>query len=65
MVVSMKYFMNASDICNELEVSRSTAYKIIRQLNEELRKQGYLVISGKIPRSYFSSRYYMFTGKEK
>lgn len=64
MVVSMKYFMSASDISEELEISRSTAYKIIRQLNGELKEQGYLVIPGRIPKSYFSSRYYLFTDKK-
>lgn len=55
----MGYFMTASDISNELEVSRSSAYKIIKELNSELQKKGYRIISGKVPREYVTERYYM------
>lgn len=53
-----KRMMDVRDICNELGVSRSKAYAIIRKLNEELRKAGYFVISGKVPRDYYEKRFY-------
>ena len=34
------------------------AYKLIRQLNEELKKAGYLVVAGKVPVVYFKKRFY-------
>ena len=39
--------MRASEVAKELDVSLSYAYKLIKQLNEELRKKGYITISGK------------------
>ncbi len=53
----MTYFMNAKDVSQELQISRSSAYKVIRQLNDELQKKGYLIVNGKIPKNYFVSRY--------
>ena len=53
----MIYFMNAIDISQELQISRSSAYKVIRKLNDELQEKGYLVVTGKIPKNYFVSRY--------
>lgn len=55
----MSDFMTAIDFCEELEISRSSAYKIIGRLNEELREKGYLTLTGKVPRWYFQVRYNM------
>lgn len=53
----MKELLTVHDVISELGVSRSSAYKIIRALNEELQEKGYLVVSGKVPRRYFLARY--------
>lgn len=37
------------------------AYKLIRKLNQELEKEGFLVIAGKVPRRYFEKRWYGFS----
>ena len=34
------------------------AYKIIRSLNSELKKDGYIVIAGKVPTDYFKKRWF-------
>ena len=49
-------FMRVRDVAEELGVSESYAYKIIRQLNEELEKKGIITISGRVSRKYFSER---------
>jgi hypothetical protein len=41
-----------------LGVSRNKAYKIIQQLNEELKAQGYVIIAGKCSRKYFNEKFY-------
>lgn len=51
-------FLTASDISSILSVSRASAYRIIRILNDELDKKGYLTFSGKIPEKYFRERMY-------
>ena len=52
-------YMSAENIALEIGISKSSAYKIIRELNCELEKKGYLTIAGKIPRHYFEERYYL------
>ena len=37
---------------------RTTAYGIIKKLNKELEKNGYLVICGKLPKEYFDAKYF-------
>ncbi len=51
-------FYTAQDIAEMLGVSKGHAYKIIKLLNDELRKKNYITISGKVPKKYFSERYY-------
>lgn len=53
-----KLYLTAEDISTALGVSKGMAYQIIRQYNGELKKQGYLVIQGKVPRAYFATKYY-------
>ena len=49
-------FMRVQDVAEELGVSESYAYKIIRQLNKELDKKGIITISGRVNRKYFFER---------
>ena len=39
-------------------MSRSYAYRLIRQLNAELREKGYMTIAGRVNRQYFKERLY-------
>lgn len=52
-----KTFLKAKDISKILGVSDSLSYKIIAQLNNELAEMGYLIIRGKVNRSYFEKRF--------
>lgn len=56
-------FMRVEEVAEELGVSVSYAYKIIRRLNAELREKGFITIAGRISRQYFKERVYG-TGKE-
>ena len=54
--MSENSFIRADDVARELDVSKSYAYKLIQRLNAELRKQGYITISGRVSRSYFEEK---------
>ena len=56
-------FIRAEEGAKELDVSKPYAYKLIRQLNEELKSKGFITISGRVNRQYFNERFYG-TGKE-
>lgn len=49
-------FMSVDEVAEELEVSQSFAYKIMRELNAELKKKGYLTVSGKVSRKFFMEK---------
>ena len=53
-------FMRVEEVAQELGVSKSYAYKIVQKLNEELKAQGYLTVTGKCPAQYFKKKFYGF-----
>ena len=52
------YMMTVDDVMEELDVKRSKAYSILKQLNDELAKEGYVAVRGKIPRPYWETKFY-------
>ena len=51
-------FIRVDEVAKELDVSKPYAYKIIRQLNEELKAKGFITIAGRVNRQYFNERLY-------
>ena len=51
-------FLEVGDVMQILGISRSAAYKLMRQINSELERKGYIVIRGKVSRKYFEERIY-------
>ncbi len=51
-------FMRVDEVAEELGVSIPYAYKLIRSMNEELRKTGCITISGRIDRKFFHEKFY-------
>lgn len=49
-------FMKVQDVADELGISKPYAYKIVQQLNEELKAQGFITISGRVNKQYFLER---------
>ena len=49
-------FMTVEEVAAELGVSKSYAYKIVKQLNEELQKLGYLTVVGRVNTNYFHKK---------
>lgn len=53
-----RQMMGCEDVMEALGVSKELSYKIIRQLNEELKAANYLTVRGKVSRAYFEKRTY-------
>ena len=49
-------FLTAEEVAEILGVSLSTAYRIIKRLNEELKAQGFITVAGKISKRYFEQK---------
>ena len=55
-----KIYVTAKELAEMLDVSVAHAYKLIRKMNDDLAQEGYIVISGKVPRRYLEKRWYGF-----
>nr|WP_300326579.1 hypothetical protein [uncultured Anaerostipes sp.] len=52
----MKQLYGVNDIMKITGMSQTYSYKIIRTLNTELEKKGFLVIPGRVNARYFAER---------
>ena len=55
---SEKRFLNAKEIAEITGLSKEGSYKIIRELNDELTRKGFLTVRGKVINSYFYERFF-------
>ena len=56
---SEKKFLTAKDVSELLGVSLSTAYRIIKRLNDDLTRAGKITVPGKISSRYFFENIYI------
>lgn len=59
----MSKFITSSEVALELGVSKSHAYKIMRELNNELKAKNFMVIAGKVSRKFFEEKFYGMKGE--
>ncbi|WP_418372118.1 DNA-binding protein [Agathobacter sp.] len=50
-------FITATEMTEILGISKPYAYKIIKQMNEELEANGFITISGKVSKKYFEEKF--------
>lgn len=51
-----KQYITAQEISEIMGTSQGQAYKFIRQMNQELKEQGFLIVAGKVPIAYFKTK---------
>lgn len=51
-----KIFMTVQEVADELGVSKSYAYKVVKQLNEAMQKLGYLTVNGRVNTQFFQKK---------
>lgn len=54
-----KMFLTAKDVSIIIRSSEATAYRLIKQMNAELKKRGKIIIPGKISKRYFEEKVYL------
>ncbi len=42
----------------DLDVSKPFAYKLVRQMKEELEAKGFIIIAGRVSRKYYEEKFY-------
>ena len=56
--MSKNLFIKVDEMVSELQISRPYAYKLMREMNEELKEKGYMTIAGRVSRQYFEEKFY-------
>ncbi len=51
-------FMDAQEVADLLGVSKGKAYRVIKDMNTQLKDKGYITISGKVNRNFFNEKIY-------
>lgn len=54
----MNNMITAKEIAEQLGISVSKGYQLVKQGNDELKAQGFLVFPGKLPRAYWEKKIY-------
>ncbi len=52
----MKDYYRVKDVMEIMQVKETQAYKIMRELNKELKFKGFITVRGRVPRKYFEER---------
>lgn len=58
MPMAGQIFMRVDEVASELGVSKPYAYKLIKKMNDELQKTGFVTIAGRIDRKFFYEKFY-------
>jgi len=48
--------VRVDEVMERLDCSMGKAYQIIKVLNDELKRKGYITVAGRVPRSYFEQK---------
>lgn len=55
--------MCVEDVAEELNCSKSFAYKVVKTLNKELAEKGYITMAGRVPRAFWEKKMYGYEQK--
>lgn len=53
----MNYLLGAAEVQEILQIGTSSAYNVIKELNQELKEKGFRTVRGKVNKSYLYERY--------
>ena len=62
--LSKELFVRAEEVAGALGISKPYAYKLVREMNEELKQKGFLTIPGRVSRRYFEEKFYGLREKQ-
>ena len=56
--MTQELFVRAEEVASELGISKPYAYKLVREMNEELKQKGFITIPVRVSRRYFEEKIY-------
>lgn len=57
--------LTAEEVMERLSVSRTTAYQVMREVNEELERKGIRTRAGRVSQSHFDEIYFGIKGGDE
>ena len=57
-------FVTPETIEKDFGISRTKAYEIIRDLNQELKEKGFLTVPGRVSKKFYHERIYGYHGEQ-
>ncbi len=61
-VMEQGVFITAQEVAELIGISKSKAYTIVRELNEELSAKGFITVAGRVSRKFFEEKFYGVAG---
>ena len=59
-----KKFLTVDEVAKEMSISKSYAYKIVKELNKEMNQMGYVTVAGRVNANYFNKKVCYSEAKE-
>lgn len=56
--MSKELFVKAEEMAEALGISKPYAYKLMREMNAELKQKEFFTIPGRVSRRYFEEKFY-------
>lgn len=56
--MNKKMYLSAQEVGILLGVSKPHAYRLVKEMNDELKSKGYIVIAGRVPTVFFEEKIY-------
>lgn len=50
--------IDTAEVARTLNVSKAFAYKLVRDMNDELKSKGFITVAGKVSRKFFEEKIY-------
>lgn len=51
-------FIKAEEIASDLQISKPYAYKLVKEMNDELKGKGFMTIAGRVSRQFYEEKFY-------
>jgi hypothetical protein len=58
-------FIKADEVAADLGVSKPFAYKLVREMNDQLRAKGFMIVAGRVSRKYYEEKFYGVSRERK
>ncbi len=52
----MNDYYRVNEVMEIMQIKEGKAYKIMKELNNELKQKGFITVAGRVPRKYFEER---------